>query len=401
MKNRKLAVWGVLISLAAVAIFGWYRSSGLPMFGDFSTINSGSGRGFLPTSSANGSRAAAPPQTRIFVGTPQEKSLSTVRLALSQATDLLKFRDTLNEIPNLSLQDRLYYAAAIDEFCHVAAARAGWSTAAKIYSWGGDNPLSIQAPFATELRRDVASQTSDPKKDVRDYARKLQEANSGATLCSGYKSAPVDAVEVNRRIRAAVDAGDQRAIAMLADIAFRESATPIDWGKFSNRSGKPLPNVGLELAVPTEEYTSKLTAAMSTRDPSAILSFGLVLGQSFQTGEYIFAGESLNSGLKVDMWKLVACDFGAPCSSNNNETLLRACAVDGVCEVADLESYFLSYRFNQAEVEQYRRLKPLLTSAIQSGDWSFMKFQAGELPPGASQMTGIYSPFRMPIKLGR
>ena len=143
------------------------------------------------------------------------------------------------------------------------------------------------------------------------------------------------------------------------------------------------------------------TAAVSTRDPSAILSFGPLSGQSYLTGEYTFANEALHAGLKLDMWKLVACEFGAPCASDNNEDFLRACAVDGLCEIGDLESYFLSYRFNKAEVEQYQRLKPLVIAAIQSGDWSFLRFGNASFPPGVTQGTSIESPFRIPVRLGR
>lgn len=107
---------------------------------------------------------------------------------------------------------------------------------------------------------------------------------------------------------------------------------------------------------------------MFTRDPSAILSFGPLFGQSYLTGEYTFANEALHAGLKLDMWKLVACEFGARSGSDNNAVLLRACAVDGLCEIGDLESYFLSHRFDKFEVEQYQRLKPLVIAAIQSGD---------------------------------
>ena len=140
---------------------------------------------------------------------------------------------------------------------------------------------------------------------------------------------------------------------------------------------------------------------MFARDPSAILSFGPLFGQSYLTGEYTFANEALHAGLKLDMWKLVACEFGAPCGSDNNAVLLRACAVDGLCEIGDLESYFLSHRFNKFEVEQYQRLKPLVIAAIQSGDWSFMPFGIAGLPPGAGQGRSIKSPFRFPARLGR
>ena len=398
---NKVAAASVLFLIATAAVFYLFRNA------DDSTPESVSGTKrdqrspTRPSAIANGmarsqlAGSQRPPQT------PQQKSLATLRHALARSNDLLKFRDSLGEIADLTAQDRLYYAAAIDEFCHGAAARAGWADAAKIYDWGDGNPLDIPSRFGITAKRDVSPQPGDPKKTIRDEARKRWQENSGATLCAGYKARPVNADDIRQRLRAAIDAGDPRAIAMLADIEFRESAKPIDWSKFNNKSGKPLPNIGNEVADPTIEYTAKLAAAMSTRDPSAILSFGPLFGQSYLTGEYTFANEALSAGLKLDMWQLIACEFGAPCGSDNNAVLLRACAVDGLCEIGDLESYFLSYRFNKVEVEQYRRLKPLVIAAIQSGDWSFMRFGNASLPPGTTQGTSIKSPFRIPARLGR
>lgn len=404
MQSKKTIAFAVLtLLLAAVAVYFWLRGQG-----SLNARNAGNGE-----SAINGQMAlrpdarltGAPTRTRVdraAASTPEEKSLATLRQALAQSVDLMKFRDSLNGMTDLTPQDRLYYAAAIDEFCYGASARAGWSDATKIYDWGEGNPLDIPSKAWTNEKKVAASQPNDPKKASRDYASKLQEANSSASLCAGYRASPVKFADIMRRYRAAADAGDPRAIAMLADIALREAATPIDWSKINNRSGKPLPDMGNEVAVPTADYTAKLTAALSTRDPSAILSIETILGQSYRGGEYTFGGEALHPGLKTDMWKLIACEFGAPCTSNNSQILLRACAVDGLCEIPDLESYFLSYRFSQAEADQYLRLRPLALRAIQTGEWSFMQFQSNVgLPPGATQRTSFANAMRRPATPGR
>lgn len=401
---KKIAAASVLFLLAVAAAFFLFRTTGNSLPGALGNAEHNQRSMAAPAATATGLPGAQSAPSKRPPQTPQQKSLATLRQALARSNDLLKFRDSLGEYveyADLTAQDRLYYAAAIDEFCHGAAARAGWADAAKIYDWSDGNLLDVPPRFGVAAKNDVSPQPGDPKKTIRDEARKRHEENSGATLCAGYKTHPVSADDIRRRLRAAIDAGDPRAIAMLADIEFRESAKPIDWSKFNNKSGKPLPNIGNEVADPTVEYTAKLAAAMSTRDPSAILSFGPLFGQSYLTGEYTFANEALHAGLKLDMWKLVACEFGAPCASDNNAVLLRACAVDGLCEIGDLESYFLSYRFNKAEVEQYQHLKPLVIAAIQSGDWSFMRFGNASLPPGATQGTSIKSPFRIPARLGR
>lgn len=116
-----------------------------------------------------------------------------------------------------------------------------------------------------------------------------------------------------------------RAQGKVADDAFRDSATPLDLGSVPNKSGELMLAVP-QLPNPTPEQITKVMAALSTRDPSAISSLGPMLGKSFKTGEFQFgqANEVLLRNLRELMWPMLACQFGVNCSAQNNRELFSS-----------------------------------------------------------------------------
>lgn len=329
-------------------------------------------------------------------------SLLIIRAALAAATDLMKFRESLETLPGVSFADKKFYSAAILEHCLVAGAGLGWNKTKTNYDTSPEGAEIFQPQQISFSGTRAAPQSSgnDPRKFARENAKKILAERDAASRCAGYKNSPISDEAVLNAWKTAAATGDARSVAVLSDIEFRQSAKPIDWSRFGqNLSGKPLP-AALELPNPSPGHVAALTAAMSSGDPSAIVSFGPTFAQSYAGGEFLFGPgqEALSAGLKESLWGMLACDFGYACSNTNNPILLRACERVGLCDAADLESYLRSYRLTPDEVAQYDRLRPFFVEALRTGNWSFMQFGNARAAPGSDIIQQNTNAFRIPVR---
>jgi hypothetical protein len=393
----------LLVLGIAIALFLFFKRDSARDDQGSTANNVTSSTGARSTNGVSQSPGSAPTRATMQMNS----SLAIVRAGFAAATDLMKFRESLETLPGVSVADKKFYSAAILEHCHVAGLGQGWQ------GWNKTNTRYDTSPEGSEIFRAQQASFSgtkpapqpsknDPQKFSREDAKKVLASRDAATLCAGYKNAPISDEAVLNAWKAAAATGDARSIAVLSDIEFNQLAKPIDWSRFGeNRSGKPLPTA-LELPVPSPNHVAALTAAMSSGDPAAIVSFGPTFTQSYGGGEFLFGPgqEALSAGLRETLWGMLACDFGYPCSNTNNPTLLRVCEQTGLCDSPDLETYLRSYRLTPDEVAQYDRLRPLFVDALRTGNWSFMQFGNARAAPGSSIIQANGNPFRIPIRLG-
>lgn len=317
-------------------------------------------------------------------------SLALVRAAIQGSRDLQSLRDSLGSIPGVSELDRFYYEAAINEYCYGVAASEGWQKADKAF-------LVVDAKFIKAGTTPTIA-PSDPKFAARQKARTYLSDMDGSRVCAAYLANPVSFDDLKRQWTRAAAAGDARAIASLSDLDLRQAAQPwkaIEGIKSSgDAASKPL----LMTPDPSQEHIGKLTRALSSGDPSIVISLGPTLGQAFENGQFVFGPnqEPLTLELKRAMWPLLACQIGYDCGPTNY-TLQSLCSQLGHCEIVDLESYYRASRFSASDIAQYEKLKPLFLEAMRSGDWSFMTYQS----PRTTRGDNIVTPIRIPIRLGR
>ncbi len=331
------------------------------------------------------------PQSAVHIQTP---SLAKLRLALVQATDFLLFKQSLDKMTDISLADKAYYTAAIDESCFGIAASNGWVEAPPI--------LLITKNAATPVSQGGGGrvfQPEDPKQYFRKQAFDRLDANAGTVRCAGYKTKPITFADVERGWKAAAATGDPRSIAALADLELRKSSK--QWSELASvQVGLDTLEKGGVLATPnpTAEHIVNITRALSTGDPSAIISLGASLSQTYDSGKFTYGqnNETFNKGLEPVFWQMLACSFGFDCGAANS-TLLSACANGGLCEVQDLETYYKGYRLTAEEVAQYERLKPIFVNAIKSGDWAFLRFQSPVPSGGYNLLQWNRRPYRLGV----
>lgn len=322
-------------------------------------------------------------------GSRHANSLSLLRQRLTQSTDLLKLRNELLNSPDFDAKDKAYYAAAIDEACYVAGIQEGWITP--------DPTLYVlQAPRVPNLDKGTEN---DPRLLQRKAAVTKLQAMDLRKACSGYRARPPSQADILENWKRGAAQGDARSAAMLSDLKLREKQVPI-----GNIQGAPLPpNLqGMQLTSPPDpsaEHIRLLQAALATGDPSALISLGPTLMQTYENGRFYFGQEreTITRDLREALWPMLACDFGSNCGPDNS-TLLRACARNGQCDIPDLETYYRSYVLSPAEIAQYDRLKPQLLDAIRTGNWSAIQFVSPRPTGGAPN---YIQPIRLPAVLGR
>jgi hypothetical protein len=266
-----------------------------------------------------------------------------LRSKLRLATDLAQFLVELEAMPNVSTQDKTFYRAMVNEYCFVQVEQDG-------ISFAGSTPLPPPPSWGQESMRSnvkATPQIGDPKKAIREQALQTWKSVMPPNLCVGFKKGELTKAGIERTWRTAAQTVDVRSIAMLSDAEFRNSAGLKDWSGTKNFSGKPLPSF-YELPDPSSEHIARITAALSTQDPLAIIDLGGVFSESFKTQEFNFGAgnEVILPNLRDVLWPLLACEFGYPCQPDNNTELMRICARQGQCELPDLESYYRSYQLS-------------------------------------------------------
>ncbi len=294
---------------------------------------------------------------------------------ISSARDFAQLALELEADTRISDADRGFTTALIHEFCYGVGMRKGWFQRAEWVDPSPENNALLPFSASTHAVSDnsVASTASA-------QARTKLHGLEGA--CDGFKTKNVTSKTVIEKWQQATAAGDIRSRAALSDIESRLNAKTQDViyraRGFTSRAGAPTLESFSKFHMPDHSaaHQALLIAALQTKDAATILNLGPTLSASYESGRYIFGEgkEALLPWVNATIWQLIACDFGHDCSPEKNQVLLRQCAKHAECEYKNLADFYLSAKFNPAEKEQYKRLKPKLLQAFNSGDFSVISF---------------------------
>jgi hypothetical protein len=224
------------------------------------------------------------------------------------------------------------------------------------------------APAAKPLeqRRDeflAALQPTDPLREKRVAA--FEEAN--ANRCLGFEGVTMTQADLNKMLTDAVRLGNPTARAL----AIEQEITAARRGRWDQ-------------GTLTESQIDGLKQAIGTRDPSAMLTAGRILSNSYSdlTMRVGPDGQVVEPRAMFNAWQILACDYGYPCG-DNNERVLQACAYQAHCDASSLPDYLYYYGSSPHDSQLIAQYQNILRTAIESGDWSQLNLVRGPRPPGA------------------
>jgi hypothetical protein len=262
--------------------------------------------------------------TRSRASTRAPAPLATPRHLYEHATDKRLLFDTLRDSGSV---EGFYFAARILDDCFDVAEHGIDSV---VRSFVGNLPLDA------------------PGKGEQIAAfRQLVEP------CYGFDGRTIRPAEIELLYAAGAYQGDPRSIAHLLGSAGIDRVT---------------------------ESIQKARVLLEHRDPYVIAGVSNFLAGLYAQG-HVIDGNALDPSQNAPVamaWTLVACDFGAECSTSNND-VLRACAHGGLCEVHSLEDLF---RLTLVDDETYRRgqyYRERILLALQRRDFASLGLDASRL----------------------
>jgi len=248
------------------------------------------------------------------------------------------------------------------------------------------------AALLAETCRDLADSPSrQPRSAPRDFPYAHRGEASDAAFCAGMPT--VDAGELKDLWQAAAQAGDPRAIALVA------------WQReFNEGPLTPQPGAATRAASTlSDARTQRLLDAIATRDPTAIIYFGSVLMQTtdahyLQLVDPGAAGEPQPSiaisALPAGSWALVACDYGLDCSGGGR-TVSALCERDSNCGAADLDAHLRGMTWSDHEAALFDRSRAALRAIIETGSARGLRVASFADAPGAPHHDLALAPLRL------
>ncbi len=235
---------------------------------------------------------------------------------------------------------------------------------------GGGAPRPQPTAAMEERRRQI--EASLPEGDPRLAQRLAAFDKVNTDQCAGLAGVTVTEADLAQMLRNAVAGGDPKARAWQVEQEMwqerRNASTP-------GRAGPTL----------SDPQLAALKEAFATKDPEAMVIAGRVLANGFRDIT-VRAGpdqEPIENRTFMNAALLLACEYGYPCSENN-QRVLNACAFQGHCGVASLPDYLFYYGSSPYDAQLVDRYRMLLRQAADSGDWSGITIQRGSRSPNAS-----------------
>jgi hypothetical protein len=231
-----------------------------------------------------------------------------------------------------------------------------------------DKPTWRNAPAAKPLeqRRDeflTSLQPTDPLREKRVAA--FEEVN--ANRCLGFEGVTMAQADLNKMLADAVRLGDPTARALA-----------IEQEVMGARRGR------WDQGTLSESQIDGLKQAIGTRDPSAMLTAGRILSNSYSdlTMRVGADGQIVEPRAMLNAWQILACDYGYPCGEDNTR-LQQACAYQAHCDASSLPDYLYYYGSSPHDSQLIAQYQNILRAAIETGDWSQLNLVRGPRPPGA------------------
>ena len=209
---------------------------------------------------------------------------------------------------------------------------------------------------------------SDPYRAQRIAA--FDAAN--ADRCEGIAQFSLVVADLDRMLADAAQAGDPKARAALVERQVME--------ELRRRSGAGAGGAPLRFAAPalSDAQIDSLREAIGSGDPEAMRTAGRLFSNSLDELSIRVGpnGEDIDQGAFYGAWRLLACDYGAPCDASSAD-LLSGCAYEGRCGVNNFADYLYYYGSTPYESQLLDRYRGMLAHTVETGDWSQIRFVRG------------------------
>jgi hypothetical protein len=231
------------------------------------------------------------------------------------------------------------------------------------------NPRTQPVVRTTDQKRDEFLATlpaNDPQRDKRIAAFDDVTTNR----CAGLENVQIRQADLNKLLADAALGGDPKARALQIEQ---------DLWTARRADGRWRSDVA-----PTDAQFDSLRTAISTRDPEAMMIAGRVLSSSWNEFSLRIGTDAqvVEQRSFMQAWQLLACDYGAPCGSDN-QRLLSACAYQGHCNAQTLPDYIFFYGASPYDSQLLTQYREVLRSAIDTGNWSQLNVVRGPVPSTA------------------
>jgi hypothetical protein len=291
--------------------------------------------------------------------TQRRDTRSEIAREFSDALSLKKFFEKYSAPPFSENSEALFFLARILHRCGSSVSPTA---------------PSAQARNEENKRRFLAQLSAT---DALYKERVLAYDEVSLDRCAGLEDLKSSEQQIKELLQKSARLGDPKSAALLVQRDL--------WDRMDEqqRTGANATN---SLPAPTDDQIKVLLAAMKSTDPIAIAIVGPILSSSLQDVSVRFGTNSdqIDNQAFHQAYRLLACDFGAPCD-RSNESVLRACAFDRQCSVATLEDWLLYYQSSPYRSQLSQTYRSQLNDMIARGDLSGLQFVRGPVPTNGSR----------------
>lgn len=239
-----------------------------------------------------------------------------------------------------------------------------------------DRPTGGQRPATPEERRQrflSGLSDIDPQRTLRVAAFEQLDENR----CVGLEEITTTEAELSQLLVAAAKAGDPKARALRVErdmwAAYRVSG---GGATGTNENGPGLPAL-------TDAQIESLKMVLLSKDPEAMIIAGRVLANSIDNLALQMGPDwqHIDQSAFYNAWQLLGCDYGMDCSGNHPK-VLSSCAYQGYCGASSLADNLYFYGNSPYQSQLLERYRAVLRQAVETGDWSQLRFARGGNPVG-------------------
>lgn len=285
----------------------------------------------------------------------------TLARDFANATQYKPLYDRLKSTPEGQTPEGEYFLYQILKACATVADRKGAA------------PAKANTARIEERKQDLIATL--PETDPKRVQRLAAFDKLSTDKCQGLEGITVAEADLSSLLKSAVAGGDPKARAFQIEQEMYQAM------REARSSGAGPGGRGLTLS---DAQLDTLKSSLASRDPEAMVIAGRVLANSFRdlTIKVGPDQEAIENRVFANAWQLVACEYGYPCS-DNNQRVLNACAYQGHCGVANLNDYLFYYGSSPYDSQLLERYRGIVRQAIDTGDWSQINVQRGvRTPPG-------------------
>ena len=213
----------------------------------------------------------------------------------------------------------------------------------------------------------------DPQRALRAAAFEQLDENR----CVGLEQITTTEAELSQLLAAAANAGDAKARALRVEgdmwAAYRVSG---GGAAGANENGPGLPAL-------SDSQIESLKAVLVSKDPEAMIIAGRVLANSIDNLALQMGPDwqHIDQSAFYNAWQLLGCDYGMDCGGNHPK-VLSSCAYQGYCGATSLPDNLYFYGNSPHQSQLLERYRAVLRQAVETGDWSQLRFTRGGNPVG-------------------